>query len=176
MKFERHIGEQSPEARLEALRYLAATLPVADPRSIQDREVHQEFRGEFHRRFIEVNRVRVGEATDAEVFYVRMVKERFGYDLIDFYNRNLGLCEAICGALADKEPYDRLVTGYIDVCRDETEGLLPLGSAQTIGEVIDHPAGIEAIGMYYWDRINPLLEEAYGMIDQEMLNAPFLTK
>lgn len=176
MSFERHIGEQSPEAKLDALRGFAAALPVIDPQSTRGREAHEEFGGEFYRRFVEVNRVRAGEATDAEVFYVRMVKERFGYDLVDFYDRNYELCEAICGAVADKEPYDTLVSGYLDVCQDEPEGLLPPGSAQSVQESIDHPAGIEAVGMYHWDRINPLLEQAYGMIDQEILNAPFLTK
>lgn len=176
MSFEQHIGEPSPEAKLDALRALAATLPIVDPQSTRGREVHEEFGGEFYRRFIEVNHVRTGEATDIEIFYVRMVKERFGYDLVDFYDRNRSLCEAICGALVDKEPYDRLVSGYLDVCKDEIEGLLPPGSAQTVQASIDHPAGIEAIGMHYWDRINPLLEQAYGIIDQEILNAPFLTK
>ena len=176
MSFERHIGEQSPESKLDALRGLAATLPVIDPQSTRRREAHEEFGGEFYRRFSEVNRVRADEATDAEVFYVRMVKERFGYDLVDFYNRNYELCEAICGAIANKDPYDTLVSGYLEVCRDEAEGLLSPGSAQTIQDSIDHPAGIEAIGMYYWDQINPLLEQAYGIIDQEILNAPFLTK
>lgn len=120
--------------------------------------------------------MRTGEATDAEVFYVRMVKERFGYDLVDFYDRNHELCDATCSTVADKEPYDTVASGYLDVCRDEAEGRLPPGSAQSIQDRVDHPAGIEAIGIYYWDRINPLLEQAYNVMDQEMLNAPFLTK
>lgn len=176
MSFERHTDEQTPEAKLDAIKGFAATLLVVDPQATREREVHGEFGGEFYRRFIEVSRVRAGEATDAEVFYVRMVKERFGYDLVDFYNRNYGLCEAICGTLAEKEPYDTLVSDYLDVCRYEAEGLLPPGSAQTVQGIINHPAGIEAVGMYYWDRINPLLEHAYDIIDQEMLNAPFLTR
>lgn len=176
MSFEQNIGERTPEAKLDALRDLAAALPVIDSQLTRDREAHEEFGGEFYRRFTEINRVRTGEATDVEVFYVRMVKERFGYDLIDFYNRNHELCEAICSTVAAKEPYDTLVSGYLEVCRDEAEGLLPPGSARTVQESINHPAGIEAIGMYHWDRINPLLKQAYGLIDQEMLNAPFLTK
>jgi hypothetical protein len=176
MSFERHIDEQSPEAKLHALRGFAATLPVIDPQLTRGREIHEEFGGEFYRRFAEINRVQAGEATDAEVFYVRMVKERFGYDLVDFYNRNHELCEAICSTVATKEPYDILASGYLEVCRNEAEGLLPPGSARTVQESINHPAGIEAIGMYYWDQINPLLEQAYSLIDQEILNAPFLTK
>jgi hypothetical protein len=39
-----------------------------------------------------------------------------------------------------------------------------------------HPLGIEAIGIYYWDRINPLLEEAYALIEEGTINAPFLAK
>lgn len=176
MSIERYIDEQSPEAKLHALRGLAAALPVIDPQLTRDREAHEEFGGEFYRRFTEIRRVRTGEATDTEVFYVRMVKERFGYDLIDFYNRNHELCEAVCSTVAAKEPYDTLVSGYLDVCGAEAEGLLPPGSAQTVQESTNHPAGIEAIGMYYWDQINPLLEQAYGLVDQEILNAPFLTK
>lgn len=176
MSFERYIGEQTPEAKLDALRGLAATLPVIDLQSTRGREVHEEFGGEFYRRFIEVNRVRANEATDAEVFYVRMVKERFGYDLIDFFDRNLELCGAVCDAVVAKEPYDLLVSGYREICTEEIEGRLPPGSAQSVHESIDHPAGIEAVGMHYWDRINPLLEQAYQIMDQEMLNAPFFTK
>lgn len=176
MSFERYIDERTPEAKLDALRGLAAALPVIDPQLTRDREAHEEFGGGFYRRFTEISRVRAGEATDAEVFYVRMVKERFGYDLIDFYNRNHELCEAICSTVAAKEPYDTLISGYLEVCGDEAEGRLSPGSAQTVQVSIDHPAGIEAVGMYYWDQINPLLEQAYGLMDQEMLNAPFLTK
>lgn len=176
MSFERYLDEQSPEAKLHTIRGLAAGLPVIDPQLTRDREVHEEFGGEFYRRFAEINRVRTSEASDAEVFYVRMVKERFGYDLIDFYNRNQGLCEAICITVATKEPYDILVSGYLEVYEDEAEGRLAPGSAQTVQENIKHPAGIEAVGMYYWDQINPLLEQAYVLMDQEMLNAPFLTK
>lgn len=176
MKLERFPDGQTPPARLSALRELAATQPVPDPRMDDDRTLHEQFAGEYYRRFPEIKRVRTGEATDAEVFYVRMVKERFGYDLIDFYDRNQELCEAICDAVAAKEPYDSLAWGYRDVHAEEAEGRLPLGSTQALQESVRHPAGIEAIGMYYWDQINPLLQQAYQIMNQEMLNAPFLTR
>jgi hypothetical protein len=41
---------------------------------------------------------------------------------------------------------------------------------------LDGELGIEAIGMFYWDRLNPLLERAYALMDVQTLNAPFLTR
>lgn len=177
MRFEKFLDDgQTPEARLQTLKDLASSQPVLDPQTSDDREAHQQFAGEYYQRFPEIKRVRAGEATDPEVFYIRMVKERFGYDLVDFYDRNQELCEAICDAVAAKEPYDLLVWGYREICTEEAEGQLPPGSAQSLHESVAHSMGIEAIGIHYWDQINPLLEQAYQIMNQEMLNAPFLTR
>jgi hypothetical protein len=105
-----------------------------------------------------------------------MVMERFGYDLGRFYDKNEQLCEAICAAIYAKEPYDTLTAGYYELLAAEESGQAPSGSAQLIQSSVDHPLGLEAIGMYYWDQLNPLLEQAYQIMDQQTLNAPFLTR
>lgn len=174
MKYEQLRHEPSWEERLNDLRLLAATQPVT---SFEDnRQRHEQFRDSYFERFPEIQRVRQGNAPDEEVFYVRMVMERFGYDLIRFYDENESLCEAICDAVIAKAPYDRLALGYHELSAAEIAGEVSLGSAQSLQESIDHPLGIEAIGIYYWDQLNPLLEQAYQLMDTQTLNAPFLTK
>jgi len=69
-----------------------------------------------------------------------------------------------------------LVQGYYELAAAETAGEVASGSALSLQTSIDHPLGIEAIGIYYWDQLNPLLEQAYQLMDEETLNAPFLTK
>jgi len=66
--------------------------------------------------------------------------------------------------------------GYNETLLLEEAGELPPGSVHEVDLATEHPLGIEAVGMYYWERINPLLEQAYALIDQRTLNAPFLAK
>jgi hypothetical protein len=105
-----------------------------------------------------------------------MVMERFGYDLVGFYEQNLELCEAICTAAEAKLPYDLLAAGYNQLVIAERAGCIAPGSAQSLQACTVSGLGIEAVGMYYWDRLNPLLEESYNLMDAQTLNAPFLTR
>jgi hypothetical protein len=115
-----------------------------------------------------------GVATDVQIIYIRTVKERFGVDLMDFYAQYPQLCSDICDAVEAKEPYDRLVTGRSKLVELESAEAIPPGSAGDLDAATEHPLGIEAIGMYYWDRINPLLERAYTLFEPITLNAPYL--
>lgn len=164
------------EQRLSDLYTLAAAQPIVGAHERAGRQHHQEHRGAFHQRFLEIQRVRSGEATEAEVFYVRMIKERFGYDVIRFYEQNEELCDAICEASRAKQPYDDLVQGCNDIADAEVEGSLPPGTTQNFQQSVDYEVGLEAVGMYYWDRLNPLVEQAYALMDQQTLNASFLTR
>lgn len=137
---------------------------------------HSQFRHNFYMRFSEIKAVRMGEATDSQVFYVRMVKERFGFDLLFFYEEQKQLCEAICEALEEKEPYDRLVSACKEFEGSEGTGTIHPASVDQLNLAVGHPLGIEAIGIYYWDKINPLLAQAYELVEARTLNAPFLTK
>jgi hypothetical protein len=58
----------------------------------------ERHRGNFFGRFIEMRAVLDGDASDEQIHYVRMVKERFGFDLVNFYAQHRGLCDAILGA------------------------------------------------------------------------------
>jgi hypothetical protein len=137
---------------------------------------HTRFRDHYFKRFPEIQRVRNNNATSEEVFCIRMVMERFGYDLIRFYNENEQLCESICKAVYDKEPYDTLAAGYYELLAAEEAGRAPAGSAQSVNVSVNHPLGIEAVGIYYWDQLNPLLGQAYQIMDQQTLNALFLAR
>lgn len=169
-------------ATIEELKALAASQPritIFDPRveiSAPEPARHTQYRDNFFNRFLEIRAVVTDTATEPQVTYTRMVKERFGLDLLGFYAEQPELCDAICTAIDAKEPYDRLVSGHAQIAALEAGGNLPEGSADELNIATAHPLGIEAIGMYYWDQINPLLERAYTLIDATTLNAPFLTK
>ena len=137
---------------------------------------HARYRDNFCHRFIEVRAVLDDQASRDQIRYVRMVKERFGFDLLDFYERHTVLCDSIVEAIRAAAPYELLVAGYADLSRREEAGEIADGSAEKLNLAAGHPLGIEAIGAFYSDAINPLLESAYELMKQETLNAPFLTK
>jgi hypothetical protein len=156
---------------LEQLRVLAQSLPKIE---LDDERPFLLFRGTFYTRFPEMKAVANGYGTDEQVTYVRMTKERFGIDLVAFYSLHDELCESICSSLNAKVSYDLLSSSYQELVSEESVGHIPDGSSQSVLEAIGHPRGMEAIGLYYWDQINPLLEQAYTIFDGESLNAPFL--
>jgi hypothetical protein len=164
------------EIYLQDLQMIAASQPTVSPEDICGRSQHSKFRDNYYLRFPEIRRIREEVATDVEVFYVRMVMERFGYDLVGFYEQNLALCDSICEGVEAKYPYDLLTTGYNQLVTAELAGSIAPGSARSLQGCTAFGLGIEAIGMYYWDRLNPLLEEAYNLMDTQTLNAPFLTR
>ena len=96
--------------------------------------------------------------------------------IVSVYADNLSLCEDICRAIEAKEPYDKLVAELEKLQSLENKGSISVGVVDELNNVTGHPLGIEAIGRFYWNRINPLLEEAYGVLDSETLNAPFLKR
>ncbi|MEK7599882.1 MAG: hypothetical protein AAB462_02515 [Patescibacteria group bacterium] len=85
----------------------------AQPSNITEREADDaqlqsdvQYRGNFFERFIELKAIAEGRASDSQVIYIRMVKERFGLDLLDFYENNIQLCEAINDAVEAKESWE----------------------------------------------------------------------
>lgn len=172
---------EANEQKLAKFRRLAAIqpkIPITDERVNElpgNPTKEMSPYGEFYTRFLELKAVHGGEATESQVRYIRMVKERFGLDLLDFYAQERDLCDAICDAVQAKNPYDELRAGYKHLNRLEMLGELPAGSANQLNVATDHPLGLQAIGLYYWDVINPLLEKAYALLDKQTLNAPFLT-
>ncbi len=170
---QRH--ESTPQQLFAELTALAASQPKIGELEPGTPTIHTQYRGNFFRRFNELKAVREEVATDAQVFYVRMVKERFGLDLLAFYAEQEPLCDAICEVVEAKDPYDRLVSGHQVLLEFEETSQLPRGSANELNAAVGHSLGVEAIGIYYWERINPLLVEAYTLLDVRTLNAPFLT-
>jgi len=172
----------SHELSIQEMKEFARTQPkiaLDDPRILL--AAHEPvrpvpYRGNFFRRFPDIRAVSEDRADQEQVTYVRMVKERFGVDLVSFYAEHFELCDAISNAIDDKNPYDMLVAARAELEALELDGGTPAGSASELDVATEHPLGIEAIGMYYWDKINPLLEQAYAAIEPTTLNAPFLTK
>jgi hypothetical protein len=173
---------ESTDADFTDLQLLARSQPVIDVNAVGpslDTSIsvrHTQYGGNFFKRFIEIKAIVLGEAKESEITYIRMIKERFGLDLLCFYNDNYDLCEAICDSIHAKEPYDKLMNALKRIETLEASNELPEGSVRTLNEATGHPLGIEAIGMFYWSHINPLLEDAYSLIEQSSLNAPFLTR
>jgi hypothetical protein len=156
---------------VEQLQTLAQSLPKVSP---EDDRMLTPFRGTFCQRFPEMKAVVFGYATEQEVLYVRTAKERFGIDLEAFYRLHPELCDSICAAIDAKASYELLTSSYAELESEESAGNAPSGSAQSILEAIGHPRGMDAIGLHYWDQLNPLLADAYAIFDAESLNAPFL--
>jgi hypothetical protein len=156
---------------VEQLKALAESLPKV---AHDDKRPLVPFRGTFYTRFPAMKAVAEGRGQQEEVTYVRMTKERFGIDLEAFYWLYPKLCDSICSSLDAKAPYDLLTESHATLVSEEIAGDAVTGSAQEVLDATGHPRGFEAIGLHYWDQINPLLEEAYAIFDSESLNAPFL--
>ncbi len=129
----------------------------------------------FYKRFPEIKAVAEGKASESQITYVRMVKERFGLDLLDFYSQYSELCNEICGIILEKQPYDRLTADYEKLKILEFNGAVPPGSVDKLNLATNHTLGLVAIGLYYSSKLNPLLEKAYALFEPLTLNTPFLT-
>lgn len=166
----------SPEEfNIDELKRLASSQPKIG-HLYSGSSVNSQYRDNFFKRFIEISAIRNEHPTDTQVNYVRMVKERFGLDLLAFYEERRQLCDAICDAIEAKAPYDMLVHGRKSLLQLEGAGDIPANTTHGLDGAANHPLGIEAIGIYYWEMINPLLEQAYTILDSQTLNAPFLSK
>lgn len=92
----------------DSIRRLGAKAPATyvpepeDDSAQSNPNIH--YRGNFFKRFAELKAISEGHASDAQIIYIRMVKERFGLDLLDFYENNIKLCEAINDAIEADAP------------------------------------------------------------------------
>lgn len=167
---------------LPQLLELAKTEPkidTNDPRIIDqgaNRITPVQYRDTFFMRIIEIRAVTEDTATTPQIAYLRMVKERFGLDLVSISLEHQNLFSQVYDAIDAKEPYDRLTVGRLALLSLEDTIPGTTGLADSLDDAANHPLGIEAIGIFYWDKINPLLEQAYGIISERSLNAPFLTR
>lgn len=158
------------------LLWLAKNLPQMLPANPETETTLSQFGGNFYKRFLEMKAATEGTATQRQQIYLRMVKERFAIDLVRFYQENQTLCDTICDILNDKKQFDELVSDYDTKKRMQNEGTSTTVTTDDIDEATQNPLGIRSIGMHYWTILNPLLEEAYGVLETRTLNAPFLTK
>lgn len=133
-------------------------------------------RDKFHERFLEVRAIIEGAQSVEESIYIRTIKERFGLDLIAFYKRNYALCQQITAALLEQRQYAQLADYYerLDLRQAGATNQCMVGSTYELDAATQHPLGIRAIGVFYWSKINNLLTEAYALLEQETLNAPYL--
>ena len=130
------------------------------------------YRQNFVRRFIDVHAVIAAEASEDQIRYVRMVKERFGFDLLSFYAQHLSLCDAIIRAIQPLAAHDCPGWSAVGLPRLEAVGEIaprakPFNLASR-GDIDDTIVNVSAI--------DELLARAYKLIEQDTLNAPFLTK
>ncbi len=161
-------GDSFPD--LDALSELARTQPkitVDDPRVVT-RVEHDQFGNNFFRRFVELEKSFYDEALTPPSDESKIMQ--------GLYQRCPELCTELFILIAAKQPYDKLREAYIDYTVLERSEKVPVGSAQALNEAVDHPRGIEAIGMYYWDAINPLLSAAYSELAASGIDPLELTK
>lgn len=166
----------SPDAhadRLAETAALAATWPAPLTGERRCAAPPQSRHGRLHLRLLDAAAVAECLATYEQVFYVRMLKERFALDLVSL------LAEAAPGSWEavrlsrDCERY-RAVAEY-------REALLAAGSAheQALAAQLDQaagPGGVPALGAELWHRTNALLDEFMALLARHTLNAPYLTR
>lgn len=167
---------------LPSLLELAKTEPkidLDDPRVLshgEKRTMPSQFKDSFFMRFVEIRAVAEETATPQQITYLRMVRERFGLDLVRLSVELSELFGDVYKAIDAKAPYDQLAIGRLALLELESAHSAAQGTAVSLDLATDHPLGIEAIGMHYWDQLNPLLEQAYDVISERSLNAPFLAR
>lgn len=146
----------------------AASFPVAGGRGRPGPPRH----GQFYQRLLDVAQVAEGSANHEQVFYVRMVKERFGLDLLAFLEEEAPLTWETVSAVRACEPY-RILAEY----RDRLLALDPEGAlAAELDQAAGHPLGVDAIGVRCWNRANLLMEQTFALLELRTLNAPFLER
>ena len=161
---------------------LASTLPkitTDDPRIPQFRETQllPPLHGDnFYKRFFDLKVAYDGKATHLQTSYLRMSKERFGLDLEQFYRDNVSLCNSIYDVVMRLQPFEELTAANKKLLQMEAEGKIPIGKSEILNSATSHPLGINAIGIYLRDELNPLLELAYALLEDLTPNAPFYTR
>lgn len=83
-----------------------------------------------------------------------------------FCDDNAGLIKKIIEALKLQDPYHELLwDGVRDLYKQRRDDLV-----DRLDQAAEHPGGIEAIGIWAWDRINPLLEKAADKMREYGIN------
>ncbi|MBI4157819.1 hypothetical protein HY502_03145 [Candidatus Woesebacteria bacterium] len=140
----------------------AKMIPVDDPRVAKHQEgkgggSHHQYRNNFVMNFEALQTFikgeEFGEFSVHKIYLQDFAKK--GIPPQEFYNRHKKLCDEVFEALDGLDEYDRLLGGFIAFYNTRKFEL-----GDRLNELVPHPLGIEAVGMYAWDRLNPLLEKA----------------
>lgn len=147
---------------LHLLARTAKTIPVDDPRvaEIQAKDGkggHDQYRNNFFVNFEALQRlIKNGKLEEGDLLgrsYLENFNER-GIDPREFYNENKELCDTIFKALDGTDEYDKLLGAFIKFYNNRRFEL-----GDRLNEMVPHPLGIEAVGVYSWDKLNPLLKK-----------------
>ncbi|HMT19151.1 MAG TPA: hypothetical protein PKD15_03900 [Candidatus Saccharibacteria bacterium] len=117
--------------------------------------------GNFLLRFVEIEAIRAERGTRSSRIYYNMFRERFGFDMLAFYDDNIAVCNDIA---------------------ELGKGLLLLGYAEyecnelNIDDTLQPGLPHEEIKRDITLRANQLMEEVYELLNEKILNAPYLTK
>jgi len=158
-------NEETRAATVAQLTELARSqpkIPVDDPRTTAtdraDRR-HKPYRNNLDTCFRAMKGAHEGTNTAWLEMKLEQAQDNAGIDLLDFYDKYPELCDRVIAAIDASEPYRTLYEASMELLE------LSCGAEfQEINGATAHPLGVEAIGIYYWDRINPLLEEAYAVL------------
>lgn len=129
--------------------------------------------GQLHLRLLDAAAVAECRATYKQVFYVRMLKERFALDLVSLLMEGApGSWEAV-RLSRDCERYRAVA--------EHREALLAAGSEPERARAaqLDQaagPGGVPALGAELWHRTNALLDDFLALLERHTLNAPYLTR
>lgn len=152
----------------EYLRKLAVSakrIPLNDPRVQKhlngDRQSHIQYRNNFFGIFGALSLfIRTGTIKD-NLFYDANLRNLIdaGVNPQEFYENNKDLCDNLFEALDEQKDYSTLFYGIKNLFRDRKDD-----AADRLNATVPNPLGIEAVAMYAWDKINPLLEEADNIL------------
>jgi hypothetical protein len=145
----------------------AKTISLDDPRVQKhldgNRQSHIQYRNNFCgifealRRFIRIGSVK--EHSFPEAYFHELTDA--GVNPREFYENNKDLCENLFEALDQENDYKRLLFGFRNLYRNGE-----YDAAGRLNATVPNPIGIEAVGIYAWDKINPLLEKADNVLKE----------
>ena len=160
------LDREIPES-LRKLALSAKTIALDDPR-VQEHlsgnaQSHTQYRNNFFGIFEGLKLfIRTGTTKD-NMFYdvcLRNLTDA-GVNPQEFYENNKDLCDSLFETLDEENDYMSLLLGVIDLFRDRK-----YDAGDRLNAIVPHPIGIEAVGMYAWDKINPLLEKADSILKE----------
>jgi hypothetical protein len=160
------LDREIPE-KLRKLAVSAKTIPLDDLR-IQEHlkgntQGHKQYRNNFCGIFEGLELlIRTGSVKENSFFDVYLRKlTNAGVNPQEFYKNNKDLCENLFEALDEQSDYHSLLNGLINLFK---AGKYAAG--ESLNATVPNPIGIEAVGMYAWDKINPLLEKADNILKE----------